>query len=609
MAASPVTADPRFSVWLMAALLVLATLMVYQPAWHGKPLWDDDAHLTKPGLRSLAGLVSIWTQPGATQQYYPLAFTAFWVQHKLWGDSTLGYHLVNIFLHALSALLFLRILRQLEVPGAWLAAAIFALHPVHVESVAWITELKNTLSGFFYLGSALAYLGFDRTRRKWSYGLALGLFVLGLLTKTAIAPLPAGILVVLWWKRGKLFWKRDVLPLLPFFLAGLAAGLVTVWAERKLFGAEGGEFEFSLPERCLIAGRSLWFHLGKLFWPANLSFMYSRWNISLTVWWQWLYPAGAVLLLAGLWALRRRNRGPLAGLLLFAGPLFPALGFFNAYSFRYSFVNDHHQYLASMGIIALVSAGAALRSGQWPSWGRSIRSLLCLPLLVTLATLTWRQCGIYADLETLYRATIARNPDCFMAHYNLGIALGEQGQLDQAISHYQDAIRLKPGYADAHNNLGNALSEQGQLDQAISHFQEAIRLMPGCADAHNNLGNALLKQGQIDAAIAHYQETIRLEPDHVNAHNNLGGAFFKKGRMADAIRQYQEAIRLKADYAEAHYNLGNALFNNNQTDAAIRQFREALRLRPDFTDARNNLDAALASQADSSKPPGASAKP
>ena len=183
--------------WLLSVLLVAATLMAYEPAWRGQPIWDDDGHLTKPELRSLGGLARIWTQPGATQQYYPLVHSVFWVEQKLWGNATLGYHLVSILLHAFSALLLLRILQELEVPGAWLAAAIFALHPVQAESVAWISELKNTLSGVLYLGAALVYLRFDRTRRRQLYAGALGLFVLGLLSKTVIATLPGALLVVI----------------------------------------------------------------------------------------------------------------------------------------------------------------------------------------------------------------------------------------------------------------------------------------------------------------------------------------------------------------------------------------------------------------------------
>jgi hypothetical protein len=256
------TADsPRLRGWLWGLLLVIATFVAYQAAWNGKPIWDDAAHLTYPELRSWSGLVRIWTVPGTTQQYYPLTSTVFWVEAKFWGDSTLGYHLVNILLHATAALLLLTILRTLQVPGAGLAAAIFALHPVQVESVAWISELKNTFSGVFFFGSALAYLRFDRTRNKAVYVGALVLFVLGLLAKTVIATLPAALLVVFWWQRGKLSWKQDVLALIPFFAAGITAGLFTSWMERQVIGAQGSGFNFSLVERCLIAGRAIWFYL------------------------------------------------------------------------------------------------------------------------------------------------------------------------------------------------------------------------------------------------------------------------------------------------------------------------------------------------------------
>ena len=385
--------------WFFALLLVVGTMLAYQPAWDGKPIWDDDAHITNPELVSLNGLARIWTKLGATQQYYPLAHSAFWVEHRLWGDGTLGYHLINILLHAGGALLLLKMLRQLEVSGAWLAAAIFALHPVQVESVAWIAELKNTLSGVCYLGAALVYLSFDRNRRWTSYTGALGLFILGLMSKTVVATLPAALLIIFWWKRGQLSWKKAILPLLPFFAVGIGAGLFTAWMERKFIGAEGSDFNFSLIERCLIAGRAFWFYLGKLFWPVDLIFIYPHWNISQAVWWQYLFPAAALLLLAGFWWLRRWSRGPLAALLFFAGTLFPALGFFNVYPFRYSFVADHFQYLASIGPVVLVASGIATASKILEKRNAILGPVLCGVLLMTLGTLSWRQCGMYADVK------------------------------------------------------------------------------------------------------------------------------------------------------------------------------------------------------------------
>ena len=346
----------RREMWLLLPVLLLAVMAAYYPAWHGGMLWDDDGHITRSDLRSAAGLGRIWFDLKATQQYYPVVHSVFWLQHRLWGDDMLGYHLVNIILHGLSAFLIAVILQRLSVPGAWLAAVIFALHPVHVESVAWVTELKNTLSGVLYLSAMLVYLRFDQARKRHLYAGALALFVLALLSKTVTATLPAALLVIFWWRRGRLEWRRDVRPLVPFFVIGAAGGLLTAYVERTLIGAQGAEFQFTIVERCLIAGRAIWFYLGKLFLPINLMFIYPRWQVSQAVWWQYLYPAGVLVLLAALWRMRKRSRAPLAAMLLFCGTLFPVLGFFNVFPFRFSFVADHFQYLASMAVIALFSA-------------------------------------------------------------------------------------------------------------------------------------------------------------------------------------------------------------------------------------------------------------
>ena len=321
-------------MWLAFPALLLAVLIAYQPAWHGGVLWDDERHLTSVDLQGLGGLGRIWFEIGATQQYYPLLHSAFWVLHRFFGDSTLGYHLVNIGLHAGSAFLLLLILRRLSAPGAELAAVIFALHPVHVESVAWIAELKNTLSGVMYLGSALAYVHFHYMRRTRSYVLSLVLFVFALLTKSVTAVLPVIIALALWWRHGRLSWRRDLVPLVPFVALATVAGIVTAWIERTLLKAEGSEFAFTFIDRCLIAGRGIWFYLGKLVWPTALLFNYPRWQIDAMAWRQYVYPVAAVCVLVGLWAIRSRLRAPLAAMLMFCASLVPVLGFLNVYPFR-----------------------------------------------------------------------------------------------------------------------------------------------------------------------------------------------------------------------------------------------------------------------------------
>jgi hypothetical protein len=268
------------------ALLVLV-LLAYTPALDAGFVWDDDDYVTaNVTLRSVTGLARIWVEPGAVPQYYPMAFTSLWLDYRLWGMRPFGYHLVNVLLHGLNAVLLWRLLVMLAVPGAWLAAAVFAVHPVHVESVAWVTERKNVLSGAFYLGAFLAYLRFAPPGGRgagpvaWrAYAAALALFVLAMLSKTVTCTLPAALLIVLWWKRPRLA-ARDVLPLLPFFALGLGLSLVTIWMEKHHVGAQGADWALSAVDRCLIAARALWFYLGKLVWPAPLVFNYPRWRSS-----------------------------------------------------------------------------------------------------------------------------------------------------------------------------------------------------------------------------------------------------------------------------------------------------------------------------------------
>jgi hypothetical protein len=346
--------------------LVAAVVVVYLPALQAGFIWNDSDYVTRPGLRSLAGLGRIWFEVGTTEQYYPLLHSFFWVQHQLWGDAPLGYHLTGVILHAASALLLAAGLRRWTIPGAWLAAFVFALHPVAVESVAWVAEQKNTLSLVFYLGAALAYAAFDEGRRGRMYLLASLLFVLALLSKTTTATLPPALWVLLWWRRGRLEWRRDVLPLLPWMAMATVAGLFSAWVERTYIGAEGAEFALSAGERLLLAGRILWFYVGKLVWPFDLVFIYPRWTISEDGWAQVLFLVAALGALAAAWGVRRRTRAPLAAALFFGGSLVPVLGFFNVYGFIFSYVADHWQYLPSIGLIVLACSAATRGAARFP---------------------------------------------------------------------------------------------------------------------------------------------------------------------------------------------------------------------------------------------------
>jgi protein O-mannosyl-transferase len=578
---------------LLGAFLLLLTLLAYWPALQGGFVWDDDNHVTRPELQSLHGLGRIWSDLHAASQYYPLLHSAFWLEHRIWGDSVLGYHLLNVALHALSACLLVLILKRLSVPGAWLAGFIFALHPVQTEAVAWISEQKSVLSGAFYLASALAYLHFDRTRRRSHYAFAFALFLCALLSKTVTATLPAVLLVVLWWRRGALSWRRDIVPLLPWFLIGISAGIFTAWVEATVIGARGAEFALTLPQRFLLAGRVLCFYLAKLFWPQNLTFSYPHWAIDPAAWWQYLFPAGILALAAALVLLARRDRAALAGFLIFAGTLFPVLGFLNVYPFRYSYVADHFQYLASIGIIVPVAAALILALSRL-SLPKEKAALLPFALIAILAVLTWNQTHIYRSAETLYRETLARNPSSWMAHTNLGnLLVADPDRLPEAIAEFQTALRIHPASAEAHLSLGSALARlPDRMPEALAEFQTTLRMRPDYAEAHFDLGRALAHvPGRLPDAITEYRAALRLRPDLASAHLNLGNALAQTpGGLPDAIAEYRAALRLKPDSAETHFNLGSALAQTpGHVPDAIAEFEAALQINPDLEAARQAI--------------------
>ncbi len=543
VSAHTVSKDPWWLQPVGFAILVVALVVAYSPALRGELLWDDNAHITGADLRSWRGLWRIWFDLGATQQYYPLLHSAFWLEYKLWGDAVLGYHLVNVGQHAVSAMLLAYILQRLSVPGAWLAAAIFALHPVHVESVAWISEQKNTLSLLFYLAAAVAYLRFDAERSRGYYVLAFVLFILALLSKTVTASLPAALLVIFWWKRGRLSWRTDILPLIPWLILGAGAGLFTAWVETHLIGATRAGIDLTWPQRFQLAGRVLWFYAGKLIWPDNLTFIYPRWTVDAGNLLYWIPSIGSALLAMVLWSIRRFTRTPLSIFLLYAGTLFPVLGFITIYPFRYSFVADHFQYHASLSLLGLLSAACSqLTKLRF----ETVKTIIVWTVPAVLGLLTHQQAGIYRNSITLYRATIDRNPTCWMAHNNLGLILSESGQRTEAVSHFRSALSLNPDYPEAHNNLGLFLSQSGHFDQAISHLEQAVRLDPGFLEAYNNLGIALAGQGRPEDAVAAFMFALRLEPDSPRIHSNLAKALLLAGRSDDAAEHAAKAAKLRA---------------------------------------------------------------
>ena len=580
-------------VW-QGGLIVLLVFLAYLPALRGGFIWDDDAYVTNnPLLTAPDGLKRIWFSMDSPSQYFPLTYTVFRIERSLWGLNPAGYHGVNILLHAINALLVWLLLKRLSVPGAWLAAALFALHPVEVESVAWITELKSVLSLFFILLTLCCWVEFvgERSKRFW-YGLALVLYALALLSKTTACTLPAALLLILWLKTKPIDWRR-LAQVVPFLAMGLGMGLVTVWWERFHQGTQGKLFSMGLLERILVASHAFWFYAGKLFWPVNLTFSYPRWVIEPANPSAYGWLVMGIGLCAAIYFTRRFvGRSVEVATLFYAATLSPLLGFVMLYTFRYTFVADHYQYVASIGLIALVAAGITIAFKTKP-----FLKLACSgALLLTLGILTWGQAGMYTDLETLWRDTLAKNPDCWLAHNNLGLLLRNQGRIEEAMEHYHQAIQINPNYAETLNNLGVALADKGRFDEAIENYRKAIQINPDFSGALDNLGVALAAKGRFDEAIENYRKALQINPNSSDALSNLGLALTAQGRFDEAIESQRKAIEINPNSSGALNNLALALAAKGRFDEAIENYRQAIRINPNYCEALDNLGTALATQ-------------
>ncbi len=616
---------------MWALLLIPLVFIAYAQVFRAGFIWDDESHLTQnPCVVGPLGLKEIWTTTQAV--YYPLVLTTFWALHKFVGLNPLSYHALNVLLHAVSAILLWRVLRQLNVRGAWLGAALWALHPVMVQSVAWVTELKNTQSCVFYLLSILFFLKWEdqggavsrpsqretTDRRSLVIALSLLFFLLAILSKPSTVMLPIVLALCIWWRRERI-QRRDFLALVPFALISAVASIWTVFEQKFHAGAIGGDWAQTRPERLIIAGKAIWFYLGKLVWPHPLIFIYPRWDVDSSKVVAYLPLLAAIAGLVALWFIHAKSgRALFFAAAYYVVSLFPVLGFFDVFFFRYSFVSDHFQYLASMGPLALAGAAIVTAVGRFGELRKPSRAdtaalqfsgniavvrsksflLPAIPgiFLLSLVFLTWRQTAVYHDLVTLYTATLQKNPGCWMAHYNLGIILREQGDVDQALEHYRQAFALRPNYAEAHYNLARCLVEKGQLDDAIEHYEKALKINPADPETHNNLGVTLFGIGRVDDAIVHYQKALAIWPGYAAAACNLANALIVRqlpGDLDDAIARYSMCLAQAPDQAEAQYNLASALLRKGRTDEAIEHLQKTLQLAPENADAHANLGSAF----------------
>ena len=563
---------------LTALALVVLAAISYLPALSGGFVWDDVIFAEEPVIHSAAGLRSIWFSPADIRNeghYWPVVYTSFWLEHKLWGLAPAGYHAGNIALHLLNCLLLWRLLVCLRVPGAAVIAAVFAVHPVHVESVAWIIERKDVLSALFYLSAALVWIRFVEEQQPARYALALLLFTAGLLSKSVVVTLPAALLIWHWWQQGRVR-RIDLLRLAPFVAVAVA---ITVGDLSFYTSREPLELGYTLVERALIAARALWFYAGKLLWPADLAVIYPLWEIDAGDLQAWAYLIAAGALAAMLWLGRRRiGRGPLAGVLYFAVTLGPVLGFVDYGYMQFSFVADRFQYLAGIGVLAVLIGAAAHGVAKLPARYRRGALGLAVAVVVALGTLTWRQAGIYRDGITLFSHVVAHNPVARDAHLNLGSALFKADRFDEGLEASRIAVEQRPDSAKALANVGRALAALQQLEEAEELLRRAVQIDPRSKTAHQNLGEALRKQERYAEAVESYRAALAIDDGFALAHAGMGTALFESGRYVEALDAMATSLALQPELPAAamlHLHMGRAARELGRLEEAAAHFERA----------------------------------
>lgn len=591
---------PRMPVVAAIVSIVVATSVAYLPSLTGGFIFDDGYALTNNlNVKAPDGLFRIWNIIGSRDPW-PVTDTSFWLEWRLWGMHPTGYRVTNLILHIVAALLIWRILLRVSIPGAWLAALLFAVHPVNVESVAWIAQRKGLLAMVFFLLSILWYAKAEtpsssRHRdalapaRHW-YWSSLAAFVLAMLSKGSVAMLPLILLGLVAWLRP--LTRRDVARTIPFFLVTAVLVAVNIWVQSSSARSEIRHAGFG--ERLLGAAAVVWFYLYKAILPVDLAFIYPQWHIDVDRGWWYLPLLAATALTGVLWHFRRRwSRPVLFAWGYFCVALAPVMGFTDVHFMQYTLVADHYQHLALIGVLALVA-------GAWAQWQRRVEGparhlpAACAVIVGGVCTLlTWQQSRLYADGITLFQATVRENPDSWLVHNNLGVALAEAGRLQEAIDHYEQAVKLNADYAEAQVNMGHALYDSGRFPEAIERYEQVLRLHPDIADAHNNLGAALQATGRLEEAIEQYSDALRLKPAFPEAHNNLGRALLESGRLADAIAHFEQALRLNPDFAQAHDSLGDALAQTGRLQDAVDQYEHELRLTPESAATENKLGSVL----------------
>ena len=598
-AAEKQAALPAWKSWLPKVLLIVAvTLWIYWPSLEGGFVWDDVWYITTNTLlRDTSGLWKLWFEPGSWTEYYPLEETVQWLQWHCWGDEPLGYHLTNVALHVLNAILVWRLLDKFGLRFAWLGGLIFAVHPAQVESVAWMVELKNTLSLPFFLLAMCSWIDYEERHKESDYWRALGLFLIAMLCKITMTAFPFVILLYAWWRRGRIGWG-DLKASAPFFAVSLILGYLTVWADHRYdeMGHNPAEAIFldGFSSQVLVAGHVLTFYFSRAFVPIDYLPAYPKWQPDAFSPWSylpWLVLAGAAY---GMWTARKTwGRHALLGVGFFVLLLTPFLGFLPLKYMSFTWVMDHFLYIPMIGLIGLgVAALGDLETRFLPN-----RSYVTGAITIAIALMALES-HIFANLfindETLWTYALDRDPTSWLAQNNVGADLARRGEYERALGHYREVLRLNPGYSDGHYNLAEALDKMGDPAGAQEEYREALKLNPGDGKLYLGLAQSLVRSGNRAAALEQFEQAIKSFPDFAPLRYNLGSILLQSGKLPEAIEQLQVAVKLDPSLAQAHENLGTALAQSGHLPGAIAQFEAAVRIELSYLIARDNLALALA---------------
>ena len=587
--------SPRLQLAIGAAAIIVVVLVAYSPTFTAGYIWDDDVYLLEnPQVTGSRPFWDIWIgRPNMS--YYPLTTACFWIEWRLWKDWSTGYHVVNILIHALGSILVWRLLRYMQFRGAWWAAMIFAIHPVNVESVAWVSELKNVLTLPFFLLSIWSYLRYDQSQSRAWYCISVAMFVVALCAKTAVVMLPLLLLVLLWWKHGKIA-PAQWLSTTSYFAISAFLGAVTLYFENTLPLVGPPVRPEGVLSRLAASAWAIWFYMYKAILPIHLSPIYPRWTVDPSSVMAWLPAIALIACLGTLLRLRKAWGRPLfTAALCYIVMLLPLLGFLNTGMFRMSLVTDHWQYFALIvPIIVIVSPWVRAQEARSLAF-RRVGQYTMVFVTAILGGLTWQYCHSFRDMESWARTAIAGNPQAGVAFANLGSVLARRGEIEAAIDCYQEAVQKCPSDSlPAHTSLTNLFWINRDFSNAVRHAAAAVELVPTDVEIRHKLAVGLWTIGQPAAALQHFEWIGQASPDYPGIDAQTGLCWLAMGKPAQAISHLRQAVSRKPQNAEFHFDLATAFSACRRLDEAIEQYRTAIHLRPAYVEAHTNLAVLLA---------------